>query len=253
MNKISFGIPCFNGSDLLDKCLLLLTNSIKHADSLLNHQIIIYDDGSSDNNIQSITNKHCAIWIKEPMNKGLVHGYNVISKLAKHDIICLLDNDVAVPLAFVKDLLILREQQSAYGVLGFVSIKISKKDFLNLDTSLIEKSSKFNLISEPTTQLAGYCYSFWKDDWDAIGGFDERYRMFLADSDFCCMLASQFDKISLRINYPKVYHIGHETLYKYKELRWKEQLGKDKEVFYDKWNCEPEVLNFKLTRKCLGW
>lgn len=263
MNEISFGITTYNGSDLLDKCLEALTNSIKHAitnvdSSLLNHQIIIHDDGSSDKNIQKIARKYDAIWFKESINKGLVRGYNVISMLSKHDIICLLDNDVSVPVNFVEELLNARIKHKDYGVLGFVSIKIDKNDFLKLGSIISKHTGDIAegvrmAIAEPTTQLAGYCYCFFKNDWEAVNGFDERYRMFLADSDFCCMLARKLGKLSLRLNYPKVYHIGHETLYKHKELNWKEQLDKDKNVFYSKWSCSPEEIGFKLIRQCLGW
>ncbi len=242
---ITFGICCYNGSDLLDKCLLALTGSIQQASNLDDYQIIIYDDGSSDDNIQIIAKKYHAIWIKEPINKGLVYGYNVVSELAKHDIICLLDNDVAVMENFVSEML--NNIDKEYGVIGYESMPVSRFHFLGKIS--FEPFLKPSLaFKTPTTQLAGYCYCFHKDDWEAIGGFDERYRMFLADSDFCCMIADKLGKISLRLNYPKVFHIEHETLYKYDELKWKEQLKKDTDYFIKKWGLTAEEMDWSIYR-----
>ena len=115
---ITFGIPCFNGAEFLDKCLFSLQYSKSRED-----EIIVHDDGTPNNSIKIVADKYNATFIKTEENNGIVYGWNSIVQNAKHDFICLIDSDVAVLKSF-RDKLV--EDTDEYcGVLGYESTQIS--------------------------------------------------------------------------------------------------------------------------------
>ncbi|KKN62426.1 hypothetical protein LCGC14_0512230 [marine sediment metagenome] len=243
---ITFGVACYNGSDFLDRCLFSLQHSKSNED-----EIIVYDDGSDDDDyLKEAAEKYDAVFIRNEENRGLVYGWNVIASNAKNDLICLIDSDVAVPKCFRN--ILMEDMNERYGVIGYESTHVNFDYFMSLDEDKLSFCPKTPVVKTPATQLAGYCYCFSKIDYNQVGGFDENYRMSLGDADFCCMIADKLCKISLRVNYPKVFHIENSTLGKVIKVTREQMLAREMSYFEEKWNMKPEAMEFKLIRRHFG-
>ncbi len=89
--ELSVIIPVFNGADTLRRCL----------DSVIGQQIegmeiILVDDGSTDNSLQICTQyaeKHAAITVIHQTNKGLSEARNAALEVAKADYVTFIDCD----------------------------------------------------------------------------------------------------------------------------------------------------------------
>lgn len=89
--ELSVIIPVFNGADTLRRCL----------DSVIGQQIegmeiILVDDGSTDNSLQICTQyaeKHAAITVIHQTNKGLSEARNAALEIAKADYLTFIDCD----------------------------------------------------------------------------------------------------------------------------------------------------------------
>ena len=63
---------------------------------------------------------------------------------------------------------------------------------------------KDGMIQESST-LSGFCMAFPKKVWEEVGGFDERYKLYGEDSDFCNRLKKKGYKLLIRFD-TYVYH-----------------------------------------------
>ena len=88
---VTIGITCFNAEETIEKAI----------DGALeqdweNKEIIIVDDGSSDNSVLIVKKKisnYKILFIKNSSNKGTSYSRNEIIKKAKGDLICFMDDD----------------------------------------------------------------------------------------------------------------------------------------------------------------
>ena len=87
---ISIVLPCYNSQDYIENCI----NSITEQD-WNNYELIIIDDGSSDNT-NNIIKKYSNIklrYVKNNTNKGIVHSLNKGISMAKGEYIARIDSD----------------------------------------------------------------------------------------------------------------------------------------------------------------
>lgn len=87
MEKVSLYIPCFNASNTIEKTLNGVLQQTYPID-----EIIIVDDGSSDNTIE-ITSKYNVRIIRHKENKGLASARNTGVLNSKNEYIASLDSD----------------------------------------------------------------------------------------------------------------------------------------------------------------
>jgi len=102
---ISIIIPTYNRAELLSKCI----NSLIKQDYPKNkYEIIVVDDGSSDNTKELAENfikKYKNIqYINHPKNRGVAASRNTGIKKAKGDLFAFLDNDCIASKNFLKNI-----------------------------------------------------------------------------------------------------------------------------------------------------
>ena len=201
----------------LDLCTRLL-ESIEEP----RPRIVLVDDGSDmEEDIRSTVGSYPQITCSFAPHGGLVKAYNIGIRLVRTGYVLLLDNDVILPRGFFAQLLSALPEQ--FSVVGLVSTK---------DVKLAYDGPR---LQEPATELAGYCMLFATETWRQIDGFDEHFRAYRADSDFCLRACSYTGISSFRLHFPKVFHEEHATLKGFSELQSDESLHHDLKYFHEKW------------------
>lgn len=175
----------------------------------LNYEIFIIDNNSNDNCIEGlkekIKNPHLK-FIQSDKNKGMGAGNNLGIKKAKGKYILILNPDVAVFRGDLEKMYEYMETHPETGALGAKLITPAKE----LQYSCFQFPTPLKLISrrinlpfakkiQTSYQMAdwnhsetrevnwvqGSCMLVRKDLIDKVGMFDERYFMYLEDTDWC--------------------------------------------------------------------
>ncbi|OCG76816.1 glycosyltransferase family 2 protein [Gilliamella sp. Occ4-3] len=143
---ISVIIPAYNTRDVIEKTL----KSIEEQ-TYQNYQIIIIDDGSTDDTgifIDEYQQKNAKIIVYHQNNSGVSVARNNALKYASGEFICFLDSDDTYESSFFEKMLI-RQQQTDFNIVycGFYRVKKNKsiKEYLsfeegNILNSFIKKS-----------------------------------------------------------------------------------------------------------------
>ena len=114
----SFIVPCFNSQNTVKICI----NSILHQNNINeNVEIIIIDDGSTDNTLGVISKYDCRKNIKiisYAQNKGLAYARNVGITNASGDILVFLDSDMELNADWLENVYTILNDNAVMGVMG---------------------------------------------------------------------------------------------------------------------------------------
>src|SRR5690554_578625 len=116
-SKVSIVVPCYNGSQFVQETLLSVINQ-----SYSNFEILIINDGSTDNSIeviQSVKDERITIYNKE--NSGVSDTRNFGLKHSKGDFIIFLDADDLLSEHFLEEAITVFQSDNA---IDFITSKI---------------------------------------------------------------------------------------------------------------------------------
>lgn len=190
--KVSVVIPSYNGEKLLDKNLPILLEAKENQSNKI-EEIIIVDDGSSDNSVELIKNKFPQVkLIKHKINRGFSCAVNTGVRTAKGDLIVLLNTDVIPEKDFLEPVFKHFEDPKVFAVSfhekGYTWAKGNFKDGF--------------IGHEPGTETDKEHLSFWasggsgifrRDYWVKLGGMDEKLLspFYWEDIDICYRAAKR--------------------------------------------------------------
>lgn len=164
---ISVIIPVYNGSKFLPRCLDGL-----FASDYPKYEVIVVDDGSTDDSAEIGRNKGAKVMSSEQRQSGPAAARNLAAKTAKGDILLFVDADVVVKndtLTKVANAFLNRPEFSA--LFGSYDDEPGEKNFLsqykNLQHHFVHQTSN----SEASTFWAGLG-AVRRDVFLSIGGFD---------------------------------------------------------------------------------
>lgn len=236
---VTLGVATYGGHDLLRTCLTSIAKSVRDA-GFSNFEVVVVDDGSPDPApIQSLCEAYQTKHIRCHEQRGNVARYNTVVEESKGDIIYLIDNDILLPDRWFTSALHFLTSNKC-GVASFLSQKVTDEQVEELLAKPRITAVGTGRTPERATELAGYCYGFLRENWELVGGFDDRnFKYFMGDSDFCCKLA-EMGLMSYRVLYPVVYHREHTTYNAYPELQAWKRVDEDLANFKRKWSCTPK-------------
>jgi glycosyltransferase involved in cell wall biosynthesis len=203
--------------------------------------VVIVDDGSPLPDFAETTSliqtlKFPVTLCRFPVNRGLAATCNEILRHSEGRSVVLLDDDALLPPNFLRVLDCVFDNKIA--VAGFVGEKsMYGKAIEELAADKDVPISGTDRPPEFTTELSGFCY--------AINGnlvplvdpktrFDNIYKHYLHDADFCCQQAEK--KIpSFKFFWPRIPHLEHATLDAYEELKAEDSIKRDFRMFNIKW------------------
>lgn len=248
VKTVTLGITTYGNARLLEDCLWSIKKSIVEA-GYSNHEVVVVDDGTpidcASGAIEVICDDYSARYVRCAEQKGNVARYNTVVEESKGDIICLLDNDVIIPDRWFTSLFHFLTANETIGVASYLSQKVTGEEVGKLFSQKHILAVGSGRCPERATELAGYAYAFTRENYELVGGFDENYKYFIGDSDFCCKLAEQ-GLMSYRLLYPIVYHREHATYDAYPELTAWSRVNEDLAVFKRKWGCTPKEAENKF-------
>ncbi len=200
---LSLIIVNYNGLRFLQGCLASIERFVDTP-----HEVIIVDNASSDGSAEFIKKNFPGVrLVASPENLGFSGGNNLGAKKAAGDLLLLLNNDTRLltPLSkavqeFEKDERIgalscrmyfndmrfqpswgyehlpLRVILTWSGLSRFTSSKMFRE---------VEMSESFYQARQNVDWATGAFLMTRKKLWDALGGLDEKYFMYVEDADFC--------------------------------------------------------------------
>ncbi|MEW6606032.1 MAG: glycosyltransferase [bacterium] len=147
--------------------------------------LIVYQNSFKDENLSTVWNK-------------------LISK-SEAEYICLLNSDLLVEKNWLKKLLEVFEReyktdirQREVGAVGPVTNYAGGKQ------GQIKKVNEYKAIETGT--LSGFCLVFPKRIWQEVGGFNEIYKLYAEDSEFCYHIRQKYKLIIRQDVF--IYHYG---------------------------------------------
>ena len=171
--KVSVVIPCYNTAELLRKNLPLVLVASQNPGNNIG-EVIVVDDASTDGSADVVKKEFPQIrLIKHRVNRGFSAAVNTGARMAKGELICLLNTDVIPEKNFLEAAIAHFNRKEVFAV-SFHEKDYSwaKGDFR--EGYLSHSMGKESLEAHPSLWANGGSALFRRDYWMALGGMDEK-------------------------------------------------------------------------------
>jgi len=218
--KVSVIIVNYNGKEFIGECL----DSVL-ASSYKDFEIIVVDNGSTDNSVKFIkesTGSRVKL-IESPKNLYFTGGCNLGAKNAKGDFLFFLNSDAIIDQSCLRELVNFVKGHPNYLVQPKILFYQEKKSIDNVgghyffgfgfavgrgekDKGQYDKNKQYDYVN-------GTAFMTARDFFWQLGGFDERFRYFYEDVDLS-LRAKDFEGECWSCPPAVVYHQGSLTFKK---------------------------------------
>ncbi|MDD2482720.1 MAG: glycosyltransferase family 2 protein [Candidatus Shapirobacteria bacterium] len=193
--KLSIIIVTWNTAEITKKCVQTINKFLD------NPEIILVDNGSTDNTVELLSQEKNIKIIKNNSNLGFSKANNIGLKEASNEYVIFMNSDIELMDNSVNDLLVYFKDKKNIGIIG--------PKFLNPDltpqASVFPKQSAFNAFKEfwlnqknsyskyiPSTKnpikvwaVSGGFILTRKSFFKSIGAWNEKYFFYFEDMDLC--------------------------------------------------------------------
>ncbi len=192
---VSIIIPVFNCLDLTRACLASLERTVPRR---VSHEVIIVDDGSTDGSrewFRTLPASRYRMHFNNPPRQGYARNNNLAARLARGDVLCLLNNDTVLLPGWLTEMLkVLRaereaglvgniQREPASGLIdhrGIVFNRLGNPIHVGKDSAVPPESP-----SERWPAVTAACCVVRRDLFLELGGFDEGFQNGFEDVDLC--------------------------------------------------------------------
>lgn len=175
----------------------MLASLLNTIPSNLNYEIILIDDGSTDGTqtwLRSLNSNNIHVICNET-NLGYAKSNNKAVKMAKGDILGLLNNDLILLAGWLEPMLeVLCNPAINVGIVGNIQRRVINDsiDHTGIQVSHLAKIEHShditNSVFNRTFAVTGACCLLFRPDFRAVGGFDEQFKNGGEDVDLCLKL-----------------------------------------------------------------
>lgn len=270
MSGISIIIVSYNTRDFLRNCLA----SLKPDDSDLIGEIIIIDNCSSDGSTQIIENEFPEVTlIKNSVNVGYARAVNQGMRLSRSRYALIINPDIECTDKAFANLWAFMEANPDVGIAGGKllnpdgTLQMSCRTFYTLPIVLLRRTFLGKLFPNSSVVrehlmldwdhesdrqvdwVLGACMMVRRDAFEAVGGMDERFFLYLEDVDWCYRMQKHGWKVCY----------VHSAVMRHHHRRESARLVPDKKFishlfstfrFYDKWSSA--IYTLKRERRILS-
>lgn len=242
--KLSIVIAVWDGLKHLVPCV---ESIYKHTK--IPFELILVDNASTDGSAAYCdfiqTTKGNALTIHNDTNRGFGPAQNQGMQVASGDFVCALNSDVVVTPEWAERLLahLTAERDHKVGMVSCMANhsagrQIAAKGYKTLDQLDAYAAAWFAKYEGQAFEagtLFGWLLMARRSDWEAIGGFDERFQNAFEDND----LSLRFTLAGMKLLVARdvfVHHEGQGTILSHFTVEQYAQNGyAQKKVFADKW------------------
>lgn len=227
MNMVSIIIPNYNGGDLLYNCI----NSIYENISIKDFEIIVVDNGSTDNSINRVkSNFQNVEIISSNSNLGYSGGCNLGATHASGKYLLFLNNDTEHSNEWIEKLVYFLDSNSKIAAVQPKILNIHNKklfDYAGGAGGFIDKfcfpfvqGRIFHTLEEDHNQYNNPSRIFWASGaafmirsniFKTLEGFDKVYFAYMEEIDLCWRAQAMGYKI-YSVPDSFVYHYGKQTI-----------------------------------------
>jgi GT2 family glycosyltransferase len=215
VKTVSIIIVNFNGEKHLKSCLSSICEVDYPPEKL---EVIVFDNGSSDNSVQVIQKVYpAAVVLKSSKNIGFARPHRLAAQAAKGEILAFLNNDMKVDSQWIRrgvDLLALDKgiACSSSKIMNWrgtdVEFNGGSLQYLGYADQLKRSAAK---SGEEVLFPCGGAMFIWKDVFEEAGCFDDDYFAIFEDVDLGWRLWIMGYRVVMAPD-SIVYHRGHGTL-----------------------------------------
>lgn len=214
--KVSVVIPNINGKNILEKNLPKLLRAVENPKNNI-IEVIIVDDGSSDDSIPFLNQNYKGKikLIKHTKNRGFSAAVNTGARSSRGDLLLLINTDVIPERSFLEPIIPLFKDKKVFAVSAHEAGYGSAKGYFG-DGYIQLAMGPENNITHPSFYVSGGSGVFRKSIWQELGGMDEKLLspFYWEDIDLCYR-AYKRGYISLWNPKGKVVHEHESTISKF--------------------------------------
>lgn len=228
MTKVAVVILNFNGANILKN---FLPSVIKHT--LTPYEIIVADNGSTDNSLEVLQNEFSEIKVlKSTINEGFSKGYNTALSQIEAEYYVLLNSDVEVTENWISPIIQLMESDKQIGACQPKILAYQDKnsfEYAGAAGGFIDKygfpfcrGRIFDQLETDQNQYNNNIEIFWatgacmfvrSEAYHQLGGLDNDFFAHMEEIDLCWRMKNANYKIMYCAE-STVYHLGGGTLHK---------------------------------------
>ncbi len=182
----------------------------------IDYEILLADDGSTDGTrlwLCSISDPKIKVVLNEG-NLGYARTCNRAARMAGGELLCLLNNDVLLEPGWLEPMVALLMSSSSVGLVGNVHVRTDDGSIDHAGVELGAEAQFHHRRSLPPVSchevlaVSGACVLVRRADFQAVGGFDERFLNGGEDIDLCLRLRAAGKKIVLARDSHIRHHVG---------------------------------------------
>jgi N-acetylglucosaminyl-diphospho-decaprenol L-rhamnosyltransferase len=213
---LSIIIVSWNTSALLLQCL----DSIYQTGSRLAFEVIVVDNGSTDDSVSLVEKHYPAVTlIQNPQNLGFARANNQGLQIGRGRYFLLLNSDTIVPPGALEALIGTADAEPTVGVVGPKLLNMdgtlqrSWASFPSFWSEVVGKNFPFRtpVPNRPNTfdvdWIMGACMLVRRETLNDVGNMDEDYFFYSEETDWCFRIKKKNWKIWY-ITYAEIFHLG---------------------------------------------
>jgi GT2 family glycosyltransferase len=209
--------------------LLRTLESLFQNPDVSHYEIIVVDNASEDDSLEALRREFPAVKaIALLENSGYAKANNRGAEKASSRYLLFLNNDTEVPAGSVGKLLDIKRNHPEFGIVApridnpDGSLQLSWGCDLHLHTEfflkfLAQKWSRWRFKTKKTEAsknvdwVSGACFVIDRSLYQEIGGFDEKFFLYVEDADLCRRVRQLGQKVHLTSEVRIVHHLGQSV------------------------------------------
>jgi len=195
--NLSIIIPTWNTAEVTKKCIQTIQKHLKD----FSYEIIIIDNGSTDNTVEVLSKIKDLKLIKNKENLGFAKANNQAVKIADGQVLLFLNSDMELIDSSLIEMYEYFKKDSNIGAIGpqFLNIDLTPQSSVFPKQNINNAFKEFWLgqkdkylkylpnLSKPSSvwSISGGALMINKDFFKKIGGWNEKYFFYFEDLDLC--------------------------------------------------------------------